>query len=281
MVFRFRRISMMPKKTRKRTPSLRKPSSRAVRVLLPPEIYDLYRQVALDQHISITQVVSRVAIEFVNIEKEASDSRRSVLDANRFERLESLRAGREYLLDTKALAAPAAALYAEIFTQLFAFDSAKLSSFFSHSTEDTSLINERGFVFVAASGPECRVYECYTENDAAASFHSGEGPADVECRSGSLRLLFSGKQFSGIPVLVEFAPGQRFAVPPLADCTLSLRRATTMLLRSYDSSGSYENAPADFEKIASLVSDLAKREALESLPGLETKGLIIKLDSLV
>ena len=248
---------------------------------MPPEIYDLYRHVAADQHISIAQVVSRVAIEFVSIEKEASDSRRSVLDANRFERLETLRSDREQWRDSKALAPPAAALYAEIFTQLFAFDGAKLASFFSHSTEDTSLINERGFVFVAASGPECRVYECYTENDASASFCTGEGLADVECRSGSLRLLFTGKQFSGVPVLVEFAPGQRFALPPLADCTLTLKKATTMMLRSYDTSGFFEGSRADFEKIASLVSDLAKREALEPLPGFEKKGLIIRLDSLV
>lgn len=272
----------MPKKSngKRKTPP-RKASSKEVRVLLPPEIHALYQQVANDQHISIAQVVSRVAIEFAGIEKEASDSRRRVLNASREERLESLRGSRDEQGDLKGLAAPAAALYTEIFSQLFRFDELKLANFFSNSTEDTSLINEKGFVFVGASGLDSRVYECYAEVEASASFYTGDWPADIECRSGAVRLLFTGKQFSGVPVLVEFARGQRFALPPTADCTLTLRAATTMLLRSYDTTAFFGNSPADFDKIASLVSDLAKREALEPLPGLEKKGLIIKLDSLV
>jgi hypothetical protein len=256
-----------------------KASNREVRILLPVEIFETYEQVARDQHISVAQVVARVAIEFVSIEKEAGDSRRKVLEANRFQRLETLHTDREG--STDLLGAPAAALYSEIFAQLLGFDRAKLDAFFANSTEDTSLINEKGFVFVGATNPEFRLYECYAEGDATAVFRMGEWPADIECRSGALRLLFSGTQFSGVPILVEFAPTQRFTIPPNGDCTLTLKKASTMLLRTYDSGVTYSNSAADFDKIASLVSELAQRQALEPLPGIEQKGLIIKLDTLV
>lgn len=258
-------------------------SSKVLRVVLPRETYESYEQVARDEHITVAQVVARVAIEFVDIERNASKQRRAVLEGSRDDLLFSLRRNRRrveaYAAEGgEALPDPAAGWYADIVAQLFGFEQEEATEFFVNSIENTSLVNDQGFLFVETNRPDCRAYECYAETESVASFRSGDWPTDIECRSGSVTLAFTGKQFNDVPVVVEFEPSQRFGVPPKAECTLKLRGRTTISLKSYDSAIEAGTAAIDFERIASLVADLEKRDALESLPGLTRKGLLIRLD---
>jgi hypothetical protein len=48
-------------------------------ILVPPEVYATYEKIALDEHITVAQVIARVAIEFVEVEWQASLSRRAAL----------------------------------------------------------------------------------------------------------------------------------------------------------------------------------------------------------
>jgi hypothetical protein len=257
--------------------------SRAVRVLLPKEAFESYEEVARDEHISIAQVVARVAIEFADIEKKASKQRRAILEGSREEVLNALRRDRRraeaYSLEPgEAMADPAARLYADIFSQLFGFDRASVTEFFQNSKENSSMVNDRGFLFVETNKPGFRVYECYAEKEGQASFKARDWPIEIGCRSGRASLLFTGKQFQNLPVLVEFEPGHRFGIPPKAECTLRLRGRSTISLKSYDSAAEASGASVDFERISGLLLDLAKRDALEHIPGSDKKGLIIRLE---
>lgn len=60
-------------------PSGQQAASRKVGILLPSEVYGIYEQVAKNEYITVAQVIARVAIEFVNVESEASQSRRAIL----------------------------------------------------------------------------------------------------------------------------------------------------------------------------------------------------------
>jgi hypothetical protein len=53
--------------------------SKKVGILLPYEAYELYEEVARSEHITVAQVIARVAIEFAEIEREASHSRRAII----------------------------------------------------------------------------------------------------------------------------------------------------------------------------------------------------------
>lgn len=48
-------------------------------ILVPAEVYSIYERIAFDEHITVAQVIARVAIEFVEVELQASRSRRAAL----------------------------------------------------------------------------------------------------------------------------------------------------------------------------------------------------------
>lgn len=54
--------------------------SKKAGILLPNEVYSVYERIARDEHITVAQVIARVAIEFAEVEREASRSRRTILD---------------------------------------------------------------------------------------------------------------------------------------------------------------------------------------------------------
>lgn len=53
--------------------------SRKVGILLPGRVHSVYEQIARAEHITVSQVIARVAIEFVEIEREASRSRQAIV----------------------------------------------------------------------------------------------------------------------------------------------------------------------------------------------------------
>jgi hypothetical protein len=53
--------------------------SKKVRILVPASVYSVYEEIARDEHITVAQVIARVAIEFVELERHASQSRRASL----------------------------------------------------------------------------------------------------------------------------------------------------------------------------------------------------------
>lgn len=55
--------------------------SRKVGVLLPSETYATYEQIARDEHITVAQVIARVAVEFVDVECHVNRSRRALLSS--------------------------------------------------------------------------------------------------------------------------------------------------------------------------------------------------------
>jgi hypothetical protein len=74
--------------SRKQTPkATRSSESKKVGILLPSDVYSKYEQIARDERITVAQVIARVSIEFVDVENEASRSRRSILGAFKEEML--------------------------------------------------------------------------------------------------------------------------------------------------------------------------------------------------
>jgi hypothetical protein len=69
----------MSKKQKSSMKPTRQNASKKVGILLPNEVYAVYEQVAKTEYITVAQVIARVAIEFVNVENEASRSRRAIL----------------------------------------------------------------------------------------------------------------------------------------------------------------------------------------------------------
>jgi len=47
-------------------------SSKKVGIMLPVETHAIFEQIARDQHITVAQVVARLAIEFAEVEREAN-----------------------------------------------------------------------------------------------------------------------------------------------------------------------------------------------------------------
>ncbi|HEU4391738.1 MAG TPA: hypothetical protein VFV34_28390 [Blastocatellia bacterium] len=56
-------------------------------ILIPADVYSTYEKIALDERITVAQVIARVAIEFVDVELQASRSRRAALGHYREELL--------------------------------------------------------------------------------------------------------------------------------------------------------------------------------------------------
>lgn len=69
----------MTQMTRKRATG-EQPSSEAgskkVGIMLPADTYAIFEQIARDQHITVAQVVARLAIEFAEVEREANQLHR-------------------------------------------------------------------------------------------------------------------------------------------------------------------------------------------------------------
>ena len=51
-------------------------SSKKVGIMLPNETHAIFEQIAKDQHITVAQVVARLAIEFAEVEREANQLHR-------------------------------------------------------------------------------------------------------------------------------------------------------------------------------------------------------------
>ncbi|HKG20334.1 MAG TPA: hypothetical protein VKC34_00430 [Blastocatellia bacterium] len=66
--------------TRKRATGGEQPpsetGSKKVGIMLPGETYGIFEQIARDQHITVAQVVARLAIEFAEVEREANQLHR-------------------------------------------------------------------------------------------------------------------------------------------------------------------------------------------------------------
>jgi hypothetical protein len=61
--------------------------SKKAGILLPTDVYEVYEQIARDERITVAQVIARVAIEFAEVEEEASRSRRTILNGYKEESL--------------------------------------------------------------------------------------------------------------------------------------------------------------------------------------------------
>jgi hypothetical protein len=65
--------------TRKRATGEQSPpeaGSKKVGIMLPGDTYAIFEQIARDQHITVAQVVARLAIEFAEVEREANQLHR-------------------------------------------------------------------------------------------------------------------------------------------------------------------------------------------------------------
>jgi hypothetical protein len=54
-------------------------NSKKCGILLPNDVYSVYEEVAGAERITVSQVIARVAIEFADLEYEASCSRRAII----------------------------------------------------------------------------------------------------------------------------------------------------------------------------------------------------------
>jgi hypothetical protein len=80
-------LLQMAKKKSPRTRRTEQSESRKVGILLPSGVYGRYEEIARDERITVAQVIARVAIEFVEVESEASRSRRTILGSYKDEML--------------------------------------------------------------------------------------------------------------------------------------------------------------------------------------------------
>lgn len=172
---------------------------------------------------------------------------------------------------------PAADVCAGVFCDLLGFDLDEARSFFRELKEGASLMSNQGFLFVEASESDARTLECYLERNAAVEFKTGNWLISLECRRGSAALHFTGDQFFGIPVLVEFSPGSIFGLPPKADCRIQISAGTTLVVTSYQPGDQTAAAKVSFEPLTEVLLKLAVHDALEMLPGTKQKGLRLDL----
>jgi hypothetical protein len=140
-------------------------------------------------------------------------------------------------------------------------------------------VSDRGFAFVEASEPDSKTIECYVEFDASTRFRAPYHPTSLECRRGKASVIFTGDQFFWLPVLVEFSPDTMFVLPSEAECTLSVSGGTTLIMTHFDgeSGGLPPMDSMSFEPVTEALLELARHNALETLPGLNTKGLRLDL----
>ncbi len=264
--------------------SKRRGSGKKIAITLPEDTLEVYQRIAKNEYISIEQVIARVAIEFAHVEAEASVSRFDAIETRK-DRIKG-----DYLPDSRRrpLAVlpqqglnetEAAQTYSQLFSELLELDPEEALEFFRRSVETTAVAGGHGSVFVERSDHLSRYYECYNADQASACFHSGSWPLDIECRNGTVTLIFTGKKFLGRPVMVEFGGGRSFGAPPDCDCILTLVPKTTIILKSHHPAGTAREHSINFDGIASLLIDLQKRDALEDLPGANKKGIWFKLEA--
>ena len=264
--------------------STRGGGGKKVAITLPEDTLDIYRRIAKNEYISVEQVIARVAIEFAHVEAEASVSRFDAIETRK-DRIKG-----DYLPDSKrrplTVLPPlglneteAAQTYSRLFSELLELDSEEALEFFGRSVETTAIAGGHGSVFVERSDHLSRHYECYAADGASSCFHSGSWPVDIECRDGTATLLFTGKRFLGLPVMVEFGGGRSFGAPPDSDCILTLASKTTIIFKSHHPAGTAREHSINFDGITSLLRDLQKREALEEIPGTNKKGIWFKLEA--
>lgn len=172
---------------------------------------------------------------------------------------------------------PAADVCAGLFSKLLGFDLDEARAFFQEFKEGTSLMNDHGFLFVEASESDARTLECYVERERSVEFKTGNWLASLECRRGSATLQFSGEQFFGIPVVVEFSPDSMFGLPPKADCSVKISPGTTLVATSYQPGDQVGAAKVSFEPLSEVLLKLAVHDALEMLPDANQKGLRLDL----
>jgi hypothetical protein len=172
---------------------------------------------------------------------------------------------------------PAAEVCANLFSKLLGFDLDEARAFFKEFKEGTSLMSDHGFLFVEASESDARTLECYIEHERSVEFKTGNWVASLECRRGGATLQFTGEQFFGIPVLVEFAPESIFGLPPKADCVMKISPGTTLVATSYQPGDQGMTAKTSFEPLTEVLLKLAVHDALETLPDSHQKGLRLDL----
>lgn len=172
---------------------------------------------------------------------------------------------------------PAADVCASVFRDLLGFDLEEARAFFKEFKEGASLMSNQGFLFVEASESDARTLECYLERDSSVEFKTGNWLISIECRRGSATLHFTGEQFFGIPVLVEFSADSIFGLPPKADCRLKIASGTTLVATSYQPGDQAAAAKVSFEPLTEVLLKLAVHDALEVLPETNQKGLRLDL----
>ena len=255
-----------------------------VAITIPEDTLEIYQRIARNEYISIEQVIARVAIEFAHVEAEASVSRFDAIETRK-DRIKGdylPESGRRPLavLPQRGLnETEAAQTYSRLFSELLELEPEEALEFFRRSVETTAVAGGHGSVFVERSDHLSRNYECYASDRASACFHSGSWPIDIECRDGTATLIFTGKRFLGLPVMIEFGGGRSFGAPPDCDCILTLVPKTTIIFKSHHPAGAAREHSINFDGIASLLRDLQKRDALEELPGSNKKGIWFKLET--
>lgn len=73
----------MVRSQRKARSTRQEGGSKKVGILLPYRDYAVYEEIAHNEHITIAQVIARVAIEFAEVESEASRSRRAIIGSHK------------------------------------------------------------------------------------------------------------------------------------------------------------------------------------------------------
>jgi hypothetical protein len=160
---------------------------------------------------------------------------------------------------------------------LLDFDPAESQTFFQQSKEGSTLMSQRGFVFVEASEAGSLTIECYLEQEHSVNFLSHPLPFILECREGKARLVFAASDSVDYPVMVDFSDKTMFGIPPSTECVLTVFGGTTFRFTSFEQADGTGEAAMSFEPLSEVLLHLAKQDALEPLPGLNTKGLRIDL----
>ena len=138
-------------------------------------------------------------------------------------------------------------------------------------------MSQRGFVFIEASEPGSRTIECYLENEHSVNFFSNPLPFILEVREGKASLVFAASESVDYPVMVNFSEKTMFGIPPSTECVLTVSGGTTFRFTSFEEADGAGETAVSFEPFSEVLLHLAKQDALEPLPGLNTKGLRIDL----
>lgn len=169
-----------------------------------------------------------------------------------------------------------------LFSGLLGIGADEAAAFFLELNEGGSLMSERGYAYTEMSRPEGYIFECYVEPGSEVLFQTsgpegGDWPVNIELRNGSATLLFTSERFFGLPVLIEFSPDSIFELPAESHCLLTLGPRTTLALASFDSVDTVAESSISLESVAKTLLELSHHDALESIPGLDAKGIRINL----